>query len=126
MGMLPHLFSMWPHPQQRSHQPSGPAFFNPTRHYHTRPGLMPFSILLCMSPHRLKTKTSDDAPFYPFCPLTVLGRGLPTYHTCLGMAMPSFSGSSFSRILCGPSVLFQCTKRVALNGTLAFTRSRFL
>ena len=106
MGLLPHLFSKWPHPQQSSHLQSGPLFLYVSTRYHTPAALIAFLTKLCATMIPIMTKTTDDAAISPFSLLSLMVWGFASHLTWVGISMPSYSASNSSRMFGRPSVPF--------------------
>ena len=106
MGLLPHLFSMWPHPQQSSHLLSERTFVNASTWYRTPAALISFFIQLCAICLHFTTKATDDAAISLFCLLSQMVQGFVHHQTWVGITMALFSASNFSPIFCRPSVPF--------------------
>jgi len=95
---------MWPHPQASSHLLSGPAFVNSSTRYHTPAALMTFWITLCTTLLPFTTTTTDDTAIYPFCLPSRMVWWFACHRTWVGIAVPVFTASNPSHILCRPSV----------------------
>jgi len=106
MGSLPHLFSLWPHPQQRSLMLSGPVFMYVSTRHHTPAALMLFLTLLCATLLPFTTKTTNHAAISPFSLLSLMVLEFASHLTLEQMTMPSFSTCNSSCICCRPSVHF--------------------
>jgi len=105
-GLLPHLFSMWPHPQQSSNLLSGSVYVYLSTRYHTPASSMPVLKKFCATLLPFTMKTTDDAAISAFCLLSLMVQGFASDHTWVGLTIPSFTASNFSRIFCRRSVPF--------------------
>jgi len=74
--------------------------------YHTPAALMLFLTSPSAALLPVTTKTTDDAVISPFCLLSLMVQGFASHRTWVGIVMPSFSASNYSRIFCRPSVPF--------------------
>jgi len=115
LGLLPHLFSMWPLPQPSSHLLSGPLFIYVSTRYHTPATLIPLLTKHYATLLPITMKTTDDVAISPFCLLSLMVRGFASDLTWVGITIPSFSTSNFSRIFCKTSVPFS---KYSISGTV--------
>ena len=106
MGLLPHMFSMWCHPQESSHLVSAPSVVYVSTRYHTPAALMPFLTKFSATLFPITTKTTYDVAISPSCLLSLMVWGFASHLTWVGFTIPSFYASNSSRIFCSPSVPF--------------------
>lgn len=115
MGLLPHLFSMLPHPQQSSHLLPRPVCGYSLTRYHTHSGLMHFWIDLHVTFLPCTTIITNDAVIPRLCLLHLTLWGFASHCTWAGIALPLVPALNSSRIFCELSVPFPlyCTSGTA-------------
>ena len=105
-GLLPHLFSMWPHQEQSSPLLSGPSFLYVSTWYPPQPRWCHYWLSSVPSYSALRQRLPTTRHFSPFRVLSLIVRGFAIHLTWVWITIPSFSASNSSRIFCRPCVPF--------------------